>query len=278
MIKVLILLLIFLLKDFLYTERLPREIGHISKVRYGIPNIIHRTHAYRYVNRSMYKYCHQEWVRLNPEYKMRWYSNGDCYRYIHGLGDEIEDSYNTLVPGAYKADLWRLYILYEFGGIYVDSYAHPIKSLKWILRGCFNPESEHQFISVKDECGIHNGFIICTPKHPFIKQCILDILVNIRNKDYTDHDLAITGPIRLLRSVNKVLNLPDDNKVKDGWNKFGYLSFYLFSWGKHLYKPIVKNGEIILYKKYSIISLIYEKVIKRNKTYTKMWKDRNVFV
>ena len=33
---------------------------------------------------------------------------------------DVLEAYDTLLPGAYKADLWRYCILYKMGGIYMD--------------------------------------------------------------------------------------------------------------------------------------------------------------
>lgn len=49
------------------------------------------------------------------------YDDNDCNQYISQLdnNDYLKVIYHQLIPGAYKADLWRLLVLYEYGGIYI---------------------------------------------------------------------------------------------------------------------------------------------------------------
>ena len=42
-------------------------------------------------------------------------------------------AYNSIIPGGFKADLWRYCILYKYGGIYVDLDIIPNYSLDSLL-------------------------------------------------------------------------------------------------------------------------------------------------
>lgn len=176
----------------------------------NIPNIIFRTHKTLSVPISMVENCHYKWVKLNPKHSIFWFSNSDCDNFMKNMGERIYKCYDSLIPGAYKCDLWRACILYKFGGVYVDSYAKPYVSIREMCKRTISKNKEHQFISVLDNCGIHNGFIMCTPRHPFIKQYIKDMLCNIENKYYGKHDLDITGPKCLARSISKVLKVKEN--------------------------------------------------------------------
>ena len=57
----------------------------------------------------------------NPRFNHHLFDDNDCREFIktHFQPDVLE-AYDTLIPGAYKADLWRLCVLFINGGIYVD--------------------------------------------------------------------------------------------------------------------------------------------------------------
>ena len=57
----------------------------------------------------------------NPEFNHYLYDDDDCYEFIkNNFSKDVLNAYDSLIPGAYKADLWRLCILYINGGIYLD--------------------------------------------------------------------------------------------------------------------------------------------------------------
>ena len=61
------------------------------------------------------------WKILNPEYEYCFYDNNDCDIFIKENFDErIYNAYCKIIPGAFKADLWRYCVLYKYGGVYVD--------------------------------------------------------------------------------------------------------------------------------------------------------------
>ena len=126
---------------------------------------------------------------------------------------------------------------------------------------------EHNFISVLDYkeagYGVHNGFIVSSPRHPFLKQCIDDIVSTIEQRSYTDHVLAVTGPHCLKRSIGKVLG--KDPSFKEGYNYNGQLTFYLleFEWG--ISQWIYDKGIRIMSKKYNSLEYFYDKIIQKKK-------------
>jgi mannosyltransferase OCH1-like enzyme len=264
----------------MYYERSSKLVSVIKKkilYYHGIPKIIFKTHKDTMVSKSMYHNCHHKWTELNPSYTMYWFNNEMCDHFMETMGDRIYKSYKSLRVGAYKADLWRACILYKNGGVYVDSYTEPFLSLTNIFRGCVKPDDTYKFICVKDKdfCGIHNGFIACTPNHPFIKQYINDMIENIENKYYGNTSLDITGPICLLNSINKTLNLLKKT-YKPGWNNHK-ISFYLYELKTGLYKPVYKNKDVIMHKKYSLVEFLNQKLFNYNTTYIALWKNRQVY-
>lgn len=258
--------------------------------KFNIPNLIYRTHKTKNVCLPMYKYCHEKWIKLNPDYSMIWFDNKECEKYLENLkyskntflslnANRILECYNKIKPGAYKADLWRLIILYDKGGVYVDSYASPFVSIDEMLNS-INSIDDISLITVRDcickgiDHGIHNGFMISTPENLYIKNCISEILSNIESNYYGFNPLSITGPICMYDSFLETIREKDGeiNKLKIGCNKDLYL--FEFEWGPY---QNIKNirGEKILCKKYSILHQLY--VASGGKGYSQMWRKGKVY-
>ena len=245
-----------------------------------IPRIIFRTDESLMVGKSMEYYCHKRWVQLNPQYSMLWFTYKDRVNFTKKLSKTILLTYNKLKPGAFKSDLWRACILYKYGGIYADSQCMIYHSLDVIFSDCFSSQ-KHQFISVRDpkygnesNYGIHNGFIACTRKHPFIKQYIKDIIENVKNNYYGNSPLEVTGPLCLSKSIQKVNNTIKEFKLGKNTGKY---NFYLFEFEYGPFQYIKKNNNIILRKKYSLISYFNQKILNIKTTYSRLWKNKDIY-
>ena len=243
----------------------------------GVPLIIHRTNNNRYTNQKMFIACHKKWLELNPNYQVIWYTAKQRELFLRDFDKKVYKAYKLIKPGAFKADIWRLCILYKYGGIYADAHTTPVKDMSYIMKYLLN--SEHNFISVLDckesGSGIHNGFIVSSPGHPFLKQCIDDIVNTIESRAYTDNILAVTGPICLFRSIRKVIG--GKKILKEGYNYNANLTFYLlkFEWGisQWIYDKQIK----LMSKKYSSLEYFYDKIINKKKGYTYMWNNKMLY-
>jgi hypothetical protein len=59
--------------------------------------------------------------KQNPQFEYYLFDDADCLEFIQiHFDEEVADAFERLVPGAYKADLWRYCVLYVHGGIYLD--------------------------------------------------------------------------------------------------------------------------------------------------------------
>ena len=255
------------------------KIPMITTNSYNTSMTMYRTYPSRNVTRKLFQKCHQMWMDMNHNLCMVWYDNYDCDRFMRKMEPRIWNCYQKLNVGAFKADLFRLCILYQNGGIYTDAHTTPYISIREMMRGCTKKGQQHMFISALDcksaGSGIHNGFIISSPEHPFIKECIHMIVTNVETDNYTDHILGITGPKCLARAINSVLNREKNELFREGWNEHSDLSFYLyrFQWGPFQY--IYKGSKVIVSKKYCTISYMLDKM--RSDTYAKKWRKKEVF-
>jgi mannosyltransferase OCH1-like enzyme len=271
-----VIILIFLKHNSI--EKLPYiSFKYITTNKNIIPKIIHRTWNKRYVDFSMFKNCHKLWLDKNSAYTQSWSTDYNMRTFLEEFGELYLHTYNKLKPGAYKADLWRVCILYKYGGIYTDGHCIPYKSLDFILQKCIPENAKHKLISVLDPIqsggGIHNGFIACTPKHPVLKQYINDILYNVKHNLYKDNPLSVTGPLCFANSLRKING--KSLQFKPGFNDAIY-PFYLLklNWGINQY--IYKDDVIVMSKKYSTTKYLQDKITNKS-GYTKLWKGKNIY-
>ena len=52
--------------------------------------------------------------------KIVYFNDQDCLSFIIKVGGKYLQAYQSLIPNAYKADLWRYIILYHKGSFYGD--------------------------------------------------------------------------------------------------------------------------------------------------------------
>jgi mannosyltransferase OCH1-like enzyme len=225
----------------------------------------------------MFIACHKKWLELNPEYEIRWYTDSQHMSFLRKFDLDVYNAYQTLQPSAFKADLWRLCILYQYGGIYIDSHTTPFISLNCIMK--YTLDQKHNFISVLDckesGSGIHNGFMISSPRHPFLKQCIDDIVKTVNTRSYTDDVLAVTGPLCLSRSIHKVIG--NNKSFHIGYNYHMDFTFYLlrFEWG--LFQYIFDKKVKTMSKKYNVLEYLNSKIVNKSKGYSYMWNNKLLY-
>lgn len=210
--------------------------------------IIHRTwHTYE-INQHMYNDAYLSWIKMNPDYTMVWNTIEDCEIFMKQF-PEAYQAWKKVIPLAYKSDLWRACKLYYEGGVYADAYCKPYVSINQMI----NKVNVPLYMALEtgwDEHGMHNGFIISQPKHPFYKQYIKDMIANI-NFCVENGFQSMTGPVCFKKSILKVLG--KNYKFKLGLND----NFYLWEFNTN---KIYDNHKLILDKKYDILdSYIYRK-------------------
>ena len=76
-----------------------------------------------------------KWQILNPDYDIHLYDDKECYRFIlDNYGLEYAQFFLDISYGPIKSDFWRLLILYNKGGVYIDADMVPIVPINEILQ------------------------------------------------------------------------------------------------------------------------------------------------
>lgn len=137
----------------------------------------------------------------HPEYKYTLMDDAQSLQFIRdNYPAEVGDAYEALVPGAYKADLWRLCALHKAGGIYMDIKYAPVEGTSLRDLGT-KSHFPRDFNAVVIPCGIHNGVMVAVPGDPRLEAAIRQIVENVRNKYYGLSALHPTGPNMLNKFV-----------------------------------------------------------------------------
>jgi mannosyltransferase OCH1-like enzyme len=258
-----------------------RILNQKVKLRYikRIPNYIFKSYREK-VSYSFFK-NNKVWKENNKDFNIIWFNDDEIDEFMNNyfikddknLSLRIKKAYNKLKPKAYRVDLWRLCILYKFGGIYSDAFCYPYIRMKDIIENIKEKSDSCNLISVLD-CGvagngIHNGFIIAKRKNKYLLECIKDIVKNIENNYYGESSLSITGPLALKKTFERL-----KGKFKKGFN-YGN-SVYLFKHYYGIYQNIYDRNSKIISKYYSFIFYLIRKTFSNG--YNKDWKNKKIYL
>jgi mannosyltransferase OCH1-like enzyme len=195
----------------------------------------------------------------NPNFHYYLFDDNDCANFIKkNFPEKVLNAYNSLIPGAYKADLWRYCILYKMGGIYMDIKYTPINGFK-----LYNLlEKEHWVLDI-DNNGIYNAVMVCKPGNQILLKAIEKICVNVENKNYGNNMFEPTGPALLADLFSREeKNLFDMKHVLYGVNDYE--------------KVVQFNGENVLncYPGY----FKERSYFMNKKHYADLWNERRVYL
>ncbi len=191
----------------------------------------------------------------NSEFNFYIYDDEDCRNFLRKYFiKDVVDSFDSLIPGAYKADLWRYCVLYYYGGIYQDIKYQPVGKFKYI-------ELTDKEYFVKDRAiggsGIYNALLICKAGNNILYKCIKQIIYNVKNKYYGTSSLEPTGPLLMKKFLSP-------NELKDAliFNKINTNDY------------ILKNNKRIL-KAYNNYRLEQQKSSKPHYSY--LYKIKQIY-
>jgi hypothetical protein len=193
----------------------PRAIDTVESVS-AIPRVIVQTYRTSTVVRPVQSAV-ARWQEMNPEFDYHFFDDEASRAFIEqNYPAEVLAAYDALIPGAYRADLWRYCYLAAKGGVYVDIRMEPLLALRTIL-DIFAAEPP-AFVSSRDRPGagrhghayLYNAFIAAAPGHPFVKAALERTVEKVHNRDYGRDLLDISGPGCLGAAANQALGRPID--------------------------------------------------------------------
>jgi mannosyltransferase OCH1-like enzyme len=191
-----------------------------------IPRVIHQTwfepvtkEAYPNMSRLIESFRQSGW-----EYEF--YDDDKAAQFLSAhFPPQVREAYDSIIPGAFKADLFRYCVLLIRGGVYADMDILLESNLEQAVDGSIG------FMTAQDSPGetighrscLWNGLMAAAPGHVFLAQTIQNVVNNVRNRftsvDYDDmlcpnpvlsvshtvDTLFTCGPCILGASLNDVL-------------------------------------------------------------------------
>jgi len=153
-----------------------------------IPLILYKTGPYKTPPEYLINIFVKNINKLNID-KTIYFNNEDCIKFMREYGTKYYEAYNSLIPNAFKADLWRYCVLYKNGGIYGDMTQEFLKD--------YNVNKENvDMVLVKDghNNDVQISFMATIKNNNFLKYLIDNVVDNIFKKNKGDGVFDITGP------------------------------------------------------------------------------------
>lgn len=176
--------------------------------------------------------CINSWREKLPDYEIiEWNEdNLDFYNEIK-KNRFLEECYKRKL-WAFLSDYFRVKVLYENGGIYLDSDMQILKSLNPFLL-------DRLFLGMEDEKQVSAGIIGAEKGHPFFKK-----MLDFYSEDIW-HVNVYTIPAIIQYLLKRDYNFSEENKsmeLKDGIKLYSYEYFYPYHFTEEFsYEKITKN-------------------------------------
>ena len=205
--------------------------------------------------------------QCNPELEYHFFDEQDCRNFINiHFTDDVVNAFDSLLPGAYKADLWRYCVMYIHGGVYLDIKYQCVDGFRFIDimdRQHFVLERPHYW--EPDHYGIYNALIIAKPRNPVFFHCIQRIVKNVSTNYYGHNSLYPTGP-----------GLLGELYLGDIHNNIAHIREF------DLFFDMIDNRDTIIYKNQIILESYPEyrdeqKMNEKYKHYTISWYERTIY-
>ena len=240
----------------------------IPKILYRTGQFNNFTEAHNKVKSSL-----NQLIENNPEYSQIYFSHEHRESFIKEYFPQYLNDYLNVIPGAFQADIFRLLILYQFGGIYNDVGSVYLKHVNEIIE-----DSDELILAIDlDPYTFCNGFLASYPRHPLIKTFIELVMYNVNNQIYGITYLDITGPRALTRAFFTHYNITVGEPLKSGihYYKNDKIKFYnLEKLNNVLYISNFLNNTHIIDVKFRG----YEEIVYKNKiVYGIYWLRHQVY-
>ena len=176
-----------------------------------IPTIIHQTWRDANVPVDFLPWM-RSWKINHPTWRYVLWTDELMRKMIAERFPAYLNTYDGYDQAIERADAFRYFVLYEFGGIYADLDMESLNPLdeRVLSKDCISsqePEA-HSYIHYNLERPLPcNAFMMCRPRHPFFKYTI-DNLERFRSKNGTRlWVLVTTGPLFMYKILGEYQNL-----------------------------------------------------------------------
>jgi mannosyltransferase OCH1-like enzyme len=130
----------------------------------------------------------------NPEFTHTVYDDHMCEEYIQNHFPHLLSLYKSIIPGAYRADIFRYCILYNEGGVYVDIKYVPVSKISKFIHIINNDYFCLDRGEYFTKLGIYNAVLISKKKNPLFYYALKEIKERCERQEYRVNSLYFSGP------------------------------------------------------------------------------------
>ena len=201
--------------------------NNVNKIYDKIPYTVYQTYQTKTLPVKMLD-VNNKLKLLNSDFSFKLFDDNDCREFIEqNFNNIVLETFDNLLPGAYKSDLWKYCILYLNGGIYLDMKLEPIDDFK--LNNLIELRDDVlDKYNDNDNISINNGLLFSVPNNIAYLKCINVIIENVKNLNYNNNSKAVTGSILLGRILknNQSYSYDLKNKYKLFTSDCGEIIFF----------------------------------------------------
>lgn len=197
-----------------------------------IPSIFHQTWETRYIPAEFAGY-HQSWKTHHPEWNLMFWTDTDNREFLRKHYSWFLPIYDNYPQHIMRVDAVRYFLLYHYGGVYIDMDFEclrplgPLLAEKQLVLGIEPQEHAARQISGKNALNqiVCNAFMASVPGHPFWDHVFKQLIAFHR----IPGPLDATGPMFLTRAYesyphkNSITILSSDDiypiTKKTSWNE-----------------------------------------------------------
>lgn len=200
---IILLVIILLLIINNYVEQ--KDIEKFRNTSKKIPFVIFKTGSFTILPSEIKTVIDKCSRKLKSTYF--YFNDQMCHTFIKNNYDsKVLIAYESLIPTAYKADLWRFCVLYKYGGIYSDLSQEVLKSYNINIDNCDMLLVKDRNICYSND-NIQISFMATIPKNNFFKYVIDNLTKDILNRRKGICSLDVTGPVYIGRLYKQYFNL-----------------------------------------------------------------------
>ena len=164
-----------------------------------IPHVIYQTWKTLHLSPQMHNSVESLKIK-HPLFEHKLFDDAMCREFIKTYFiDDVLDAYDSLLPGAFKADLWRYCVMYIKGGVYLDIKYNTVGNVR--LDSFMDKDTyvlENIAFTSAHKCnGIYNALLISKPGNEAYLKAITHIINNVKLKFRGATAIHCTGPALL---------------------------------------------------------------------------------
>lgn len=159
-----------------------------------IPKIIHQTYKHKTPLPNIYQTCQSILLELHPAFDYKFWTDDDMFDEIKTNFPYYYDAFMALPRMIMKIDMFRYFLMYKYGGLYVDMDYIMFKPFDMLSSAKVILPCNREETAGQHSC-IGNCIFASEPNHPFWKMVIDTLFTDKRERFLTNDDVFYgTGP------------------------------------------------------------------------------------